>query len=42
MNNAVYNFPLPQNEPVLDYLKGSAERAGQSKNTYQSEAGTGL
>lgn len=26
MNNAVYNFPLPQNEPILDYLEGSPER----------------
>ena len=27
MNNAIYNFPLPQNEAVLEYKKGSAERA---------------
>lgn len=26
MNNAVYNFRLPENEPVLEYLKGSPER----------------
>jgi 1-pyrroline-5-carboxylate dehydrogenase len=26
MNNALYNFPIPQNEPVLNYLKGSSER----------------
>ncbi len=26
MNNAIYNFPLPQNEPVLEYRKGSKER----------------
>jgi len=26
MNNAIYNFPPPVNEPVLSYLKGSAER----------------
>jgi len=26
MNNAVYNFPLPENEPILNYLKGSPER----------------
>ncbi len=26
MNNALYNFPAPQNEPVLDYLKNSPER----------------
>ena len=28
MNNAVYNFPLPQNEPVLSYLNNSPERKG--------------
>ncbi len=26
MNNAIYNFPLPSNEPVLEYKKGSPER----------------
>ncbi|MDT8402021.1 MAG: L-glutamate gamma-semialdehyde dehydrogenase [Bacteroidales bacterium] len=26
MNNALYNFPVPENEPVLEYLKGSNER----------------
>jgi len=26
MNNAIYNFPLPANEPVLEYRKGSYER----------------
>jgi 1-pyrroline-5-carboxylate dehydrogenase len=26
MNNAIYNFPLPANEPVLEYKKGSSER----------------
>lgn len=26
MNNALYNFPVPENEPVLGYLKGSSER----------------
>ncbi|MDD3945564.1 MAG: L-glutamate gamma-semialdehyde dehydrogenase [Bacteroidales bacterium] len=26
MNNAVYNFPLPHNEPILGYLEGSPER----------------
>ncbi|MBN2174499.1 MAG: L-glutamate gamma-semialdehyde dehydrogenase [Bacteroidales bacterium] len=31
MNNAVYNFTSPQNEPVLSYLKGSAERIGLEK-----------
>ncbi len=26
MNNAIYNFPLPANEPVLEYKKDSLER----------------
>ena len=26
MNNAIYNFPAPQNEPVLNYFKNSPER----------------
>lgn len=26
MNNSIYNFRLPENEPVKDYLKGSPER----------------
>ena len=26
MNNAIYNFPLPKNEPVLEYKKNSPER----------------
>lgn len=26
MNNAIYNFPLPGNEPILNYLPGSKER----------------
>ena len=26
MNNAIYNFPLPQNEAILGYKKGSPER----------------
>lgn len=26
MNNAIYNFSLPENEPILDYFKGSRER----------------
>ena len=26
MNNALYNFPVPENEPVLEYLSGSTER----------------
>ncbi len=31
MNNAVYNFPIPENERVLDYLKGSKERIALEK-----------
>ncbi|HPE57338.1 MAG TPA: L-glutamate gamma-semialdehyde dehydrogenase [Bacteroidales bacterium] len=31
MNNAIYNFQTPQNEPVLSYLKGSSERDGIEK-----------
>ena len=26
MNNAIYTFPLPENEPIFDYLEGSRER----------------
>ncbi len=26
MNNAIFNFPIPSNEPVLDYKKNSPER----------------
>lgn len=26
MNNAIYNFPLPNNEKIYEYLKGSPER----------------
>jgi 1-pyrroline-5-carboxylate dehydrogenase len=31
MNNAIYNFPVPQNEAVLDYEKGSNERVELEK-----------
>ena len=31
MNNATYNFPVPNNEPVLEYLKGSPERLALEK-----------
>ena len=27
MNNSVFRFDVPQNEPVLDYAPGSPERA---------------
>ena len=26
MNNSIYNFPLPENEPIREYLKGSSDR----------------
>jgi len=31
MNNAIYNFPVPQNEAVLNYMKGSPERIALEK-----------
>jgi 1-pyrroline-5-carboxylate dehydrogenase len=31
MNNAIYNFPVPQNEVVLNYMKGSLERIALEK-----------
>jgi 1-pyrroline-5-carboxylate dehydrogenase len=31
MNNALYNFPVPQNELVLNYLKNSPERISLEK-----------
>ena len=31
MNNAIYNFPVPQNEVVLNYMKGSPERIALEK-----------
>ena len=38
MNNAVYNYPTPENEPVLEYLKGSKERTELEKELlHQSE-----
>jgi 1-pyrroline-5-carboxylate dehydrogenase len=38
MNNAVYNFPVPENEPVLGYLKGSSERAELEKELIRQES----
>ena len=26
MNNSIYNFPLPENETIREYLKGSTDR----------------
>lgn len=31
MNNAVYNFQIPENEKIYDYLKGSPERLALDK-----------
>lgn len=31
MKNAIYTFPLPKNEPILGYLKGSPEREALEK-----------
>lgn len=39
MNNAIYNFPVPQNETVLEYRQGSSERIllEQELNRQQNE-----
>ncbi|HUS87000.1 MAG TPA: L-glutamate gamma-semialdehyde dehydrogenase [Bacteroidales bacterium] len=37
MNNAVYNFTVPENEPVLEYLKGSRERIELEKELIRME-----
>ncbi len=37
MNNALYNFPVPENEPVLEYLKGSTERTLLEKELSRQE-----
>ncbi len=37
MSNAIYQVPVPENEPVYDYAPGSAERA-QLKNELQKQA----
>ncbi|MBN1387493.1 MAG: L-glutamate gamma-semialdehyde dehydrogenase [Bacteroidales bacterium] len=37
MNNALYNFPVPENEPVLEYLKGSTERTLLDKELIRQE-----
>lgn len=37
MNNAVYNFPVPENEPILGYLKGSRERIELEKELLRQE-----
>lgn len=38
MNNALYNFPLPENEPVLEYLKDSTERILLDKELASQES----
>ena len=38
MNNALYNFPVPQNEPVLSYLKESPERIALEKELARQSA----
>ncbi len=38
MNNALYNFPSPENEPVLEYLKGSNERLLLEKELQRQES----
>jgi len=38
MNNALYNFPVPENEPVLEYLDGSPERTLLEKELARQEA----
>ncbi|MGM0464606.1 MAG: L-glutamate gamma-semialdehyde dehydrogenase [Bacteroidota bacterium] len=38
MNNALYNFPSPENEPVLEYLKGSNERILLEKELKRQES----
>jgi len=38
MNNALYNFPVPDNEPVLEYLKGNPERILLEKELIRQES----
>lgn len=35
MNNAIFNFSVPKNEPVLTYLKGSKERVELEKELHR-------
>jgi len=37
MNNAVYNFPVPENEPILGYLKSSRERVELDRELARQE-----
>lgn len=38
MNNAIYEFKLPENEPVKEYLKGSDERISLDKELKKQES----
>jgi len=38
MNNAVYNFPVPENEPILGYLKNSRERTDLDRELARQES----
>ncbi|MEA1887467.1 MAG: L-glutamate gamma-semialdehyde dehydrogenase [Bacteroidota bacterium] len=38
MNNALYNFPVPENEPVLEYLEDSTERILLDKELISQES----
>lgn len=40
MNNAIYNFPTPQNEPILDYFSGSSERILLEKEIARQQSET--
>ncbi len=39
MNNSVYCFPSPDNEPVKSYLKGSPERTDPGGDERNKETG---
>ncbi|MDD2491690.1 MAG: L-glutamate gamma-semialdehyde dehydrogenase [Bacteroidales bacterium] len=40
MNNSIYNFKLPENEPVLGYLSGSPERISLEKEIERQSSTT--
>lgn len=40
MNNAIYNFNAPANEPILEYLKGSKERNALFEELNRQLSGT--
>ncbi len=39
MNNSIFNFSLPVNEPIKSYAKGSSEREALTKETNPDESG---